>query len=157
MLWLVALLLVAAMAATRGSKGPVWAFAIAWLFCMSPMLFGWIVYGFFDDRAAWYFAALLAMLACYIGGAGLWLALPRAPIRRPSEPKAIAAFVEGHTYARIAWWAGIMGVACVSIDFFISGGAGLDDLAALRDTIVERTSVLDAGADRLGPDVGLPI
>jgi hypothetical protein len=137
---LVAAFLVAAIIATRRVKGPVWALALAWLFCLAPIVFGWIDYGFFDPGSWTYALATIAALGAYIAGCGLWLALPRTPLTRPDAATAARQFAAGHAYARFAWWVGIAGAACVTADFALSGGAGLDDLAALRDSVVERTS-----------------
>lgn len=139
-MWLVAFLLLTAMALTRRDKGPVWALALAWLFCLTPILFGWVSYGFFKQDDDWYTVTTLAALASYIAGVGLWLILPRHPLTRSSERVAALDFALGHACAKFAWWVGLIGVACISVDFAISGGAGLDDLAALRDAVVERTS-----------------
>lgn len=139
-MWLVAVLLITAMALSRRDKGPVWALSLGWLFCLAPILLGWVNYGFFDAHADWYTAATLAALGSYLAGVALWLALPRHPLVTPSSNVATADFAVGYACAKVAWWAGIIGVACISLDFFRSGGAGLDDLAALRDAVVERTS-----------------
>lgn len=139
-MWLVAALLVTALALSWREKGPVWALALGWLFCLAPILFGWVSYGFFEPQAGWYTAATLAALGSYLAGAALWHLLPRRALEAPSEAAAANDFAFGYSCAVLAWWAGVAGVACISLDFAISGGAGLDDLAALRNAVVERTS-----------------
>ncbi len=128
-----------AMVLTRHAKGPTWAMAVTWLFCMFPILIGAVEYGFFDDDTVWYALTLMAFIGSYFLGGATWRLLPRSPFRRPDAAQIETDFLEGHATAKLAWWIGIIGASLYIADFFFGGGAGLDDLAALREAVVGST------------------
>lgn len=136
MLWLVVLFLLGAMIASRRTKGPIWAMAIAWLVSIVPVASGAVIYKFFNEGSPDYALTLFIYLGCYFAGGFLWRALPRSVLSSSSPSSVRRDLLSGQAVTAFVWWVAIGGSACVLIDFFVSGGPGLDDLAALRDQIV---------------------
>ncbi len=138
MLWTAAAFLIGTTLLTWRLKGPVWAMSLAWLFCMAPIVTGIVAYDFYDDRQGWFAGELIGFFSCYIAGALVWQASPK--LTPPPRPTRLAdeEFALSLRSARLAWWVAIAGTALICGDFYFNGGAGLDDLAALRDSIVDR-------------------
>lgn len=134
-------LLVLALAASRRRKGPLWAFGIIWLVSLVPIATGAVRFNYFTNVDLVYEATLAAFLSCFILGV-FWhdkvIPLSRLQPARLPDVERIAA----QPWVRFGWWAASFGTACLCIDYIQLDGAGLDDLAALRDLYISKeTSV----------------
>jgi hypothetical protein len=135
-------LLLVAMFLTRRVKGPVWAFAVAWLVCMSPIAFGLIRYSYFTEFNASFEVQLFALFSAFLLGAALdsvrypahvWLG------RMVSSAYDESELSRALPIAKFCWLASIIGAGCLALDFAFLEGVGLDDLAALRELYVATT------------------
>src|SRR6266536_2425522 len=131
MLIVVALFLSWALYLTHRERGPVWAMAISWLACMAPLICGAISFPYMSADDLGYPATVTAFLACYVVGSRL----QRFTTHRGTRASPHKAFDEWDDfrrtlpYAKICWWAGCAGAACLCIDFAMLDGAGLNDMA----------------------------
>lgn len=120
-------------------KGPIWVISISWLFCILPIAFGWLDYGLFKE-VAWFPAALIGLLACYIGGCVLRSLTVTSSANASDMADTDRRFVVSFSVVQQTWWIGLAGVGFVIADFAFNGGAGLDDLVAIRDAVTGRQS-----------------
>jgi oligosaccharide repeat unit polymerase len=141
MLSLVFVLLVAMLYASRRRKGPLWALGIAWLVCLAPIASNAFSYAYLSQSDVGFGLLLLAYLGCFVLGV-----LAHDDIRHRREPlqrnDASVEMRRAAPWAQAAWWAGAIGTLCLCIDFALLQGAGLDDLAALRDAVIAREATL---------------
>lgn len=146
MLLITTLLLILMLWTSRRRKGPLWAFGIAWLISLVPIASGVVRFSYFATWNVVYEATLVALLACFAIGV-FWhdhvarkSALP--PVREEAVEMATA-----RPWARVAWLSASLGTAFLVMDFVQLDGAGLDDLAALRDLYISKEASIYA---RLG-------
>jgi oligosaccharide repeat unit polymerase len=133
--------LFATLVAAHRVKGPIWAAAIAWLISILPVATGALTFSYLEDRAYSYSIILITYIGLFVAGSVAFYLVPRriAPVVPLGEPTP-ASLRRSLKLVWLCWWIGIAGAAFVVVDFYVSGGAGLSDLAALRDTYVGKTS-----------------
>lgn len=139
MLGLLVLLLLLATIAARAIRGPVWTFAISWGICLLPIALGLIRYDYIDaDESSFWLVLAAAMLIFLLGMVAQCLRTPtvvhcsglaREELTSMELARALPA-------ARVTWWIATAGITTLLADFFLLEGAGLNDLAALRDTYI---------------------
>lgn len=139
--------LAALMIVSRHVKGPIWALCIAWMISIAPIASGAITYRYLVDFNYRCSISLILFIGAYAAGAGVYeLARQQNPhsVRpgagRKTEIDFARSFQTVLPIARILWWVSIFATALNYIDFTLFGGAGLDDLAALRDQFANKTS-----------------
>ncbi len=140
----VAIFLLVALFASRRVKGPVWAVSLAWLFCLAPIISGAVIYGYLVDKDGLFSLSLCMFIGAYLGGVAVYDAV-LLPGRAPARPAPVAidyrrAFDRVLPVARVCWCLAMVATAFSYIDFTLLGGAGLDDLAALRDSYANKAS-----------------
>lgn len=139
MLGLLVLLLLLAAAAVRAIRGPVWTLAISWGICLLPIALGLISYDYLGaDESAFWLVLAGVMLVFLLGMVAQCLRTPTVvrscgPAREELTSMELARALPG---ARVAWWIATAGITALLADFFLLEGAGLNDLAALRDTYI---------------------
>jgi hypothetical protein len=132
------LLTVLIMVLTTRLKGPGWTFAIPWMLSIAPMTLGIINYPFlYDDSGALTIFLGYAALAYMTG-----LLIAVLAGRRHESGAAIVpadeirqAYFDQRSLVRILWFVGLAGVCLQIVDFLISGGAAVGDLAELRENV----------------------
>ena len=137
MLLPVVLFLLIVLVASARVKGPLWALAIAWLVSLVPITTGLITFGDLSDAGYGYSATLIGWNLLYVAGAAGFYYLARNGRVAGDVPAS------GRPPLRLAWFCWLVGMAgalCVVVDFYFYAGAGLSDLAAIRDTYTEKTS-----------------
>ncbi|MDH4393949.1 MAG: O-antigen ligase [Aquabacterium sp.] len=146
MLLTTTVLLLLTLVASRRRKGPLWALSIIWLVSLVPIATGAVRFNYFANFDLAYEATLAAFLSCFILGV-FWhdkvVPLSRLQPARTPDVERVAA----RPWARFGWWAASLGTACLCIDYIQLDGAGLDDLAALRDLYISKEASVFA---RLG-------
>ena len=134
MMLAVCILLVCLLAVTRRTKGPIWALCFSWLVCILPIATGLISYTYFSTWDIGFAVVLTTYLLCFVAGVALHGGTKSA--RLVERTDTAAAYRNAINLALFAWMAAVVGALCVVIDFAFYKGAGLDDLAALRDLVV---------------------
>jgi oligosaccharide repeat unit polymerase len=137
-MWAVSILLAGLLLASRRTKGPIWVLSISWLICLLPIATGVIDYTYFSSWDVGFAVVLTTYLLCFVAGV---VVHDRTVRLRPTNYVDMAAsYRYAINWALFAWVAGIVGTLSLIIDFVFYKGAGLDDLAALRDLVVTATS-----------------
>lgn len=133
-MWAVSTLLAGLLLASRRTKGPIWVLSIPWLICLLPIATGVIDYTYFSNWDVGFAVVLTTYLLCFVAG----VAVHDHTVRlRPTNYLDMAAsYRNAINWALFAWVAGIAGSLFIIADFAFYKGAGLDDLAALRELIV---------------------
>jgi len=137
----IAVFMLLLLAVSSRSQGPIRALALACLVCLGPLATGMIQYRFSGGLGLSYPLIFIGMMLCFVAGALLQEAGNR-PVRRP--PPAVGRwlterdFVETLPTANLCWWLASAGTAFICFDFYLFGGAGLNDVAALRDAYLGR-------------------
>ena len=126
----------------RGSsQGPIRALAIAWLVCLMPIAAGVVRYGYAGGLGLTYPAAVIGFLACFVFGA---LLHEISASNRPVMPQPVCRWLAERDFgdtlpiAYLCWWLATAGTVFICLDFYLFGGAGLNDIAALRDAYLGR-------------------
>lgn len=142
-------LAVALLFLSRRVRGPIWAASLAWIICISPIVLGVIDYLYLDHGDPRLGTAISAAMLCFAGGAALELFF-RGPVMRTgvAPDDAMQDFRFMMPIARFCWLAGMVGGACLVLDFVLNGRGSLLDLADLRDSFVgmEAASALGRAA-----------
>jgi hypothetical protein len=125
------------------TRVPVRVFAMSWLISIAPLVTGILTYPYLPYDTASFALTLAAYLGCFTAGALLCDLNARRMVRPPES--VIAALVareysESLPVARFCWWIAIVGTVLLCVDFFALQGAGLDDIAALRDMYVGKSA-----------------
>ena len=128
------------MVASRRIKGPLWALCIAWLICLAPIVSGAVIYRYVVDAGHSYSITLIVFIGMFVLGYAFFEAV-RRPHPVPPTP-TLQDFQRSCTnvypVALACWWLAMIATAFNYIDFTLLGGAGLDDLAALRDSYANK-------------------
>ena len=133
MIWIVAGTLAAVALYDRRSRGPLWYFGLSWCLCLAPILFGVIKYGYWPGSDVTYSVRLALLLSFFVVGVLWQRSVPMRSMRAGADAEAsVAEFRDDCRIAYACWLAAIAGTLLVAVDFALLGGAGLDDLAALR-------------------------
>jgi hypothetical protein len=134
----ICILLVGLLFVTRRTKGPIWALGISWLISILPIATGVIDYSYFSTWDVGFVIVLTTYLLCFVIGVAVYDGI--ISVRPVNYSDMAAAYRGAIMWAQLAWMAAAAGTLCVIIDFMLYKGAGLNDLAALRDLIVEAES-----------------
>lgn len=121
-------------------RAPLRILSMAWLVAVGPIIAGVVSYSFFPVDDLGYPFVLIGFLSCFV--LGVFISDINGPVAREVDfsPAAIdREFTRTRPVARFCWWIAIAGTTFVCIDFFALRGAGLDDVAALRDTYIGRS------------------
>ncbi len=137
MMALVFLLLVLMLYASRRHKGPLWALGIAWLLSLAPIAAQSFNYAYLSPWDVGFALALVGFLGSFVVGVVSHDHLGKKS-RAPSRRSPVEELKRAYPWARIAWWAGAVGTLCLCIDFALLQGAGLNDLAALRESYIAK-------------------
>ena len=146
MLWPVCLLLLAIMVASRRLKGPLWTLCLTWLFCITPIVTGAVIYRYLVDADYLYSLKLSMFIGAFALGMAGYETVRHigAGRREPPVPPGPADFARAFRavtpVAYLCWVIAITATTLNYIDFTLLGGAGLDDLASLRDIYTNKTS-----------------
>lgn len=147
MLLPVACFLVLLLFAGWRGKGPLWALALAWLFCLAPVFAGLVHFRYLTDEGGRLSLLLIVYLGCFAAGSWLYAlsrdltALGSGARVVPVAPPLLAAEARRvWPVAICCWWIAFASTSLNYVDFLLMGGEGLNDLAALRDTVVNRSS-----------------
>ncbi len=135
---------------SRRQRGPLWAFSISWLICIFPLALGLISYTYVPyAETAFGVNLLFFMLSFVIGVTAHDLRFSRNARGRLAFDENTRAqdFIRSLKSAKFCFVVAVVGISCLCIDFYLFAGAGLDDLAALRDLYVVKESTIFA---RLG-------
>lgn len=137
----VALFLLLLLTVSGRAQGPIRALVVAWLICLLPILTGFIRYGFSGGLGLGFPLVIIGSVACFVLGALLHElnSAPSRPLPPPvSRWLSQRDFIDTLPVARLCWWLGAAGSAFICLDFYLFGGAGLNDIAALRDSYLGR-------------------
>ena len=142
MFFLLAAFLCVLYALGSGSRAPLRVLAVAWFVSIAPILSGLVAYDFLP-YADWRLpVALIGFISCFVSGVLLsdlngnpYCAIPDQSARCLMKDE----FVDNTGVAKACWCIAMIGTACICIDFLALQGAGLDDIAALRDTYVGKS------------------
>ena len=120
----------------RNNKGPIFYLSVAWLIASIPLIFFVMDFSYLrkDD---WYHTYILCFYCmCYIFGYYFYehKKQPIAGINRISKSEIDKDFFSARHIAKYCWMIAATGTIFLIIDFSFLGGAGLDDLATLRET-----------------------
>ncbi len=143
MLIIVAVFLISLLVVGKRSRAPIRVFAIAWLIAVVPLVAGLVSFPLLPYGELSFVGTLTGFLICFVIGALLCELIEKKVHRPPAA--AAGALIEREfaltlPVARLCWWIAIAGTLLLSIDFVVMQGPGLDDLAALRDLYVGRSS-----------------
>lgn len=134
------------------NKGPVWAFALSWLFCLLPIFLDFVRFRYLVDKDGAFSLLLIGYFGCFVLGAWFYLlsrdlsALHHGQRIGPVAPALLASEARRvWPVAMLCWWIALFSTSLNYIDFLLLGGEGLNDLAALRDTVVNRSSASTYG------------
>lgn len=133
------MLLVVLIFVTRRVKGPSWVLGISWLVCILPIAIGVIDYAYFTAWDVEFAVVLTAYLLCFVVGVAVHDGI--MPVRRVNHSSIADVYRGAIMWAQVAWVAAAVGTLCVIFDFALYKGAGLGDLTALREIIVDGGSV----------------
>ena len=146
MLVLACMLLVLVLVVSHRIKGPLWAMGFAWLTCLVPVATGIVTYTYLSQWDVGYVVSLAAFLGCFSLGA-FWHDQTARSSSKPIRRAATAELRAAYPWAYAALCAATVGTICIGVDYTLLEGAGLDDLAALREVYVTRETTVFA---RLG-------
>ncbi len=128
-------------------KGPVWALALSWLVCLLPIFLNLVSFRYLTDKDGLFSLILIGYLGSFVLGAWLYslsrdLTMLHGHGRiMPVSPELLLAESRRvWPVAILCWWVAFGSTILNYVDFLLLGGEGLNDLAALRDTIVNRSS-----------------
>jgi hypothetical protein len=143
--WLsvVAILLLLQSCFGGATRVPLRIFALSWLISIAPLVTGILVYPYLPYDTASFALTLAAYLGCFTVGALLCDLNARRIVRPPeSVVAALVAreFSESLPVARLCWWIAIVGTVLLCVDFIALQGAGLEDIAALRDLYIGKSA-----------------
>lgn len=134
-------LAVALLFLSRSVRGPIWAASLAWIICISPIVLGVIDYRYLDYRDPRLGLVISMAMLSFASGAALEL-FYRGPVARTPVPAGEAErdFNSLLPIARFCWFVGMVGGACLVLDFIFNGGGSLLNLSDLRDSFVGKES-----------------
>lgn len=140
MLILVVIFLLIVLTVSRRLKGPLWALCLAWLICLAPIASGAVIYRYVVDTGYAYSITLIVFIGMFVAGYAFYEAArrPQPVPPRPTPADFRRSYDSVYPVALVCWWLAMIATAFNYIDFTLLGGAGLDDLAALRDTYANK-------------------
>ena len=139
---IIVIFLILVFALGNRSRAPLKVLAIVWFICVAPLATGIVSYTYLSYSDPSLPLTLIGFLTCFTSGVLLsdLNSLPNQPV--PDQVASVLIrkeFLRTRPLARLCWWVAVIGTACISIDFFSLQGAGLNDIAALRDAYVGKT------------------
>ena len=124
---------------TRYQKGPYWAFLIPWIVCISPVAIYLINYTYFSVWNIEFISILTMYLLTLLGG--VWFYNFLVPVTNAKQLDTVTMYTDAKKWAWIAWVAGMLGTACVVIDFNFYRDGSLGDLAKIRESYISSSHV----------------
>jgi hypothetical protein len=124
--------------ATRCTKGPIWALGISWLVCILPIAISVIDYHYFSTWDVGFAVVLTTYLLCFVIGVVVHdRFMPLRPLRHTDIDDS---YLKAKIWAQLAWMGAAVGTLCLIIDFLLYKAPGINNLASLREFVVEMES-----------------